>query len=694
MLAVQGDGQQPSPSQRKTASGISGVRCDVPASNAPLLRVAAPAHKLELQSTRHMGKRFIDELQQLPTTMQWAAEQDVALLRRAVQLYGDRGLLAVGSGGSFTAAAYAADQHFRWYGRPSQAITPLEVFQVPTNAAANAAGLLLSAEGKNYDILAAAKQLRLRACPTIGLTLRSTSPLVALTDETGAASLAAYDMPWGKDGYLATNSLIATLILLWRTYEADATVEAELPLLVNWLLQFNRRLEETGCLKRSERALILYGTVGRIGAIDLESKLAEGALAFGQVCNFRQFAHGRHLQLSRLSEPVTVVSLSTEGDPLAAETIRLLPTEVGPVLNVALPRISDAGAEIAGVLAAMVITRAWAGEYIDPGQPAVPQFGRDLHALDVSTLVPHALPPTPAMLRKQVSGDPPEMLIQNARRYIERLQSARLRLLVCDFDGTFCDTVKRFEGLDSKIAPELTRLARSGVHLAFATGRGLKLRKVLQDKLPADVWPMVTMGCYSGSFIFSLADIHAAAPPADPRLSDLAQWLSNTRALSTHVDPCADAGQLSLRGISSNEKVRLIAAINEWVAQHGYEGWRAFSSGHSVDVVTERSGKLLVVQDACHRLGLDPLTQVLRVGDGGDFGGNDYELLSEGLALSVDAVPPGVEQCWNFLPRMLSGVRGTEYYLRHLEAADGEARFSVGFSEQAAAAVCDALSRS
>lgn len=641
-----------------------------------------------------MGKRFIDELQQLPATMQWAAEQDVALLRRAVQLYGDRGLLAVGLGGSFTAATYAADQHFRVYGRPSQAITPLEVFQVPTNAAANAAGLLLSAEGKNHDILAAAKQLRLRACPTIGLTLRSTSPLVELSDETGAASLAAYDMPWGKDGYLATNSLIATLILLWRAYEGDAIVATELLLLANWYVQFDRHIEQAGSMKRSGRALILHGAVGRIGAIDLESKLTEGALAFGQVCNFRQFAHGRHLQLSQLSEPVTVVSFSIGGDPLAAETIRLLPMEAGPVLNVVLPRISDAGAEIAGVLAAMVITRAWAGEHIDPGQPAVPQFGRDLHALDISTLAPHALPPTPAMLRKQAPGDPPEMLIQHARRYIERLQAARLRLLVCDFDGTFCDTVKRFEGLDSRIAPELTRLARSGVHLAFATGRGVKLRKVLQDKLPADVWPMVTMGCYSGSFIFSLADIHAAAPLADPRLSDLAQWLSKTRALSTQVDPCADAGQLSLRGISGSDKVRLVAAINEWVAQHGYEGWRAFSSGHSVDVVTEKAGKLLVVQEACHRLGLDPLTQVLRVGDGGDFGGNDYELLSEGLALSVDAVPPGVEQCWNLLPRMLSGVRGTQYYLQNLEAADGEAGFSAEFSEHANFAVRDGLSRS
>ena len=623
--------------------------------------------------------------------MQWAAEQDVAMLRRAVQLYSDRGLLAVGSGGSFTAAAYAADQHFRAFGRPSQAITPLEVFQVPAFAATNAAGLLLSAEGKNKDILAAAKQLRLRACPTFGLTLRSPSPLVELCDETGAASLVAYDMPWGKDGYLATNSLVATLVILWRAYASDAVVASELPLLVKWYLQFAQHVKQAGEMKRSGRALIIHGAVGRIGAVDLESKLTEGALAFGQVCNFRQFAHGRHLQLSNLSEPVTVVSFSTGSDPLATETIRLLPMEVRPVLDVALPRISDAGAEIAGVLAAMLITRAWAGEHIDPGQPDVPQFGRDLHDLDVSTLAPHTLPPTLAMLRKQVPGDPPNVVVEHARRYIKRLQAARLRLLVCDFDGTVCETVKRFEGIDSGIAAELTRLARSGVHLAFATGRGVRLRGVLQNKLPTDVWPMVTLGCYSGSFIFSLANKNAVAPPADPRLTELAQWLLKRRALSTQVDPCADAGQLSLRGVGGSDKVRLIAAINEWVSQQGHQGWRAFSSGHSVDVVTEKAGKLFVVQNVCNRLGLDPLTQVLRVGDGGDFGGNDYELLSEGLGLSVDAVPPGVEQCWNLLPRVLSGVRGSEYYLRNLEAADGEAWFSAEFAEHANFAVRDGL---
>lgn len=51
-------------------------------------------------------------------------------------------------------------------------------------------------------------------------------------------------------------------------------------------------------------------------------------------------------------------------------------------------------------------------------------------------------------------------------------------------------------------------------------------------------------------------------------------------------------------------------------------------------------------------------------------------------------------RCWNLLPRMLSGVRGTEYYLQHLESIDGEARFSAEFSDLANYAVREGLGQS
>jgi fructoselysine-6-P-deglycase FrlB-like protein/hydroxymethylpyrimidine pyrophosphatase-like HAD family hydrolase len=643
-----------------------------------------------------MGKAYTDELSQLPETAQWAISQPVEALRRAVQLYSDRGLLAIGSGGSFTAAAFASEMHFRVWGRPSQAMTPLGVAHLPAAASMNAAGLLLSAEGKNHDILLAAQRLLLHGCPAIGLTLRSESPLSEFCNATGAATLASYDMPWGKDGYLATNSLIATLILLWRAYtpeSEDGETVAALQKLLEWHAEFSTNLA-AGALgpAHGKRALILHGTAGRIGAIDLESKLTEGALAFGQVCDFRQFAHGRHLQLNHPDEPIALVSFGIEGDPLADATHRLLPASARPLVNVMLPALGFPAQEIAGVLAAFALTRAWAGEEIDPGQPDVPQFGRDLHGLEMASLVSESLPINPVIARKQSGRNEPAAVLRRAHDYFSRLKTARFRALICDFDGTFCDTAKRFDGLDHQLALELTRLARGGMCVAFATGRGRKLANILREKLPQDVWPRITVGCYSGSYIFGLDQDDVAAPVSDSRLDDLATWLSESRVLAEPIKPIVDGGQLGVRCVSNADKWRLIAATNEWLAVRGYRGWRTFSSGHSVDVVTENAGKRRVVEQVCRRLELDPFTQVLRLGDAGDFGGNDYELLSEGLSLSVDTVSPDAAQCWNLLPRTLRGARGAQYYLQALETVAGEAYFSATFLESAAAVMQDELS--
>ena len=145
-------------------------------------------------------------------------------------------------------------------------------------------------------------------------------------------------------------------------------------------------------------------------------------------------------------------------------------------------------------------------------------------------------------------------------------------------------------------------------------------------------------GCYSGSFhIQSKRTKHATTPPTDPRLIELTQWLRKTRAVDASRSMCG-CWTTKFAAFSDGDKVRLIAAINEW-------GFTTTPPGMDVQFgpfggrCHRKAGKLLVVQDACHRLGLNSLTRVLRIGDGGDFGGNDYELLSEGLALSVDAAP-------------------------------------------------------
>lgn len=98
-----------------------------------------------------MGLRFKDEIQYLPQAIQWAAAQEVKLLHRALLNASSRSLFAIGSGGSFTVATFAASCHEKRFDQLSRGVTPLE-YKETGGEIRNAAALMFSAEGKNKDI--------------------------------------------------------------------------------------------------------------------------------------------------------------------------------------------------------------------------------------------------------------------------------------------------------------------------------------------------------------------------------------------------------------------------------------------------------------------------------------------------------------------------------------------------------------
>jgi len=593
--------------------------------------------------------------------------------------------LPIGSGGSFTAAAFAAQLHQDSFGQPSLPFTPLDVFGLPQSRTTAAAGFLISAEGKNKDILAASKELLARRIPTIAFTLTQDNPLGQFCAETGAATHIAYAMPWGKDGYLATNSLVATLLLIVKAYETGISPQ-DYAGLVAWLAEFRSlvgSLDERPWARKS--ALILHGMTGCMGALDLESKVTEAALAFGQIANFRQFAHGRHLQLANPDLDAGIIAFTVQGDKLAQATLKLIPSHC-PVFRVVLPPLGKVAQEFASVLAALVLTEAWAREFgVDPGQPTVPQFGRDLHQLDAAAFASSprsavgALPPA----QRKWSALGPSAHVTHAQDYqdfLSRLAKARFKALVCDFDGTFCDTIRRFEGMDSALVPQLTRLLSAGVRVGFATGRGDSIIKELK-KIPEEYWPLVTVGIHSGSTIFQLDAIPLTFGMPDPRLRELADWLVDTAVMPRGYKFKIESGQMSMRDVPPTERDRAKEHIVEWIRDTGAIAWRVFASGHSIDVLTEVAHKGLVIDEVSRWAGADPLTEILRLGDAGEAGGNDYELLREGLSLSVDTCSGVPHTCWNLLPLDRMGVVGTAHYLRSLVVSDAQARLSPEFFE-------------
>jgi fructoselysine-6-P-deglycase FrlB-like protein len=92
-------------------------------------------------------------MSKLADTLAWAMTVDVSSLRKAIKTAGLSPLLAIGSGGSLTAAHALANMHQRYTGNLAAIATPLESIANPL--APNTSIWLLSAGGGNVDILAA-----------------------------------------------------------------------------------------------------------------------------------------------------------------------------------------------------------------------------------------------------------------------------------------------------------------------------------------------------------------------------------------------------------------------------------------------------------------------------------------------------------------------------------------------------------
>ena len=165
-----------------------------------------------------MGRRYAQELLDLPLTYEWARSVDVSLLKQALSCARTLPLFAIGSGGSFSIATLAAYLHESATGRPARALTPMEA-AATTLTFRGSAVLLVSARGTNVDILQAFHAvLALEPTELIVLTLSEDGTLAQRAAMFESIRLPAFAPPVRKDGYLATNSLLAMNVLLARGY--------------------------------------------------------------------------------------------------------------------------------------------------------------------------------------------------------------------------------------------------------------------------------------------------------------------------------------------------------------------------------------------------------------------------------------------------------------------------------------------
>ena len=605
-----------------------------------------------------MGKPYRSELNQIPTTIQWALEQDVTQLRDTLLIeFGSRNLIAVGSGGSLVAAAYAALLHEAATGRLARSVTPLEAITRPSTR--STAALLLSARGTNADIRQAAKILPTLGYDAVsGITTTKGSTLGRILADYGA-TLHEFSVPSGRDGFLATNSLIATLVLLYRAVMMAGSACGQ----GNSLATSRSSLLGSQTALSHPNVVVLAQGWAAPAAMDLETRFAEAALANVTVTDPRNFAHGRHNWFSLHAKHTGIVSLETPDSLREAErTLKYLPggidvlrvksTREGPAATIELvTRVM----ELAGSVAEM--------RGIDPGRPAVPDFGRRLYRAGSSRRV-EAKESFPIAKKRtalfQNRGPDKVNLVTSLRDFIRCLDRTTFTGLAVDYDGTLCARDRRFEPLEKDIQAELNRLLGEGAILGVATGRGGSVHEQLRDSLHKRYWHRVVVGLYNGAKILQLSDELEESADEIPHLLDAVRSRLQPLAVMLGLDMVTRPHQVSLRSNNGIDPYELRTVTIEHLAE--IDGVSTVASSHSVDILPSGTSKTAVV-DA---LDAEQSGCVLRIGDQGSAGGNDFELLNTGLSVSVDRVSSSLETCWNLGAPGIHGQRLTLKYLRAL----------------------------
>lgn len=617
-----------------------------------------------------MGRPYAAELRELDVTYNWSLRAPIDELARSVGRLVQFHALMIGSGGSLTAAHVASFLHARFTGRIAQTLTPYELASLDRTLD-DSAVLICSAGGSNPDVIAAAQIAAKRApAELIAVTTRPRSKLEAELTATGWAACHSFATPTKKDGFLATNSLVATIILLIRSYERVIAATPSLPETLDELLhpgatrdQFVDQLrEEAGPLLARSTVIALHGATTKPAVMDMESRFTEAALAAIQPADYRNFAHGRHHWLACHAATTGVIAFSDIGDEIARRTLAILPKSI-PRWQVSVEAGPRGGltAVCYSILLALVAGQV---RRMDPGRPRVPAFGRKLYHLRAMPLPFGGAAPSLERMNFAIERKARLPLSTvtargqldywqaNYRAFVERLAAARIRAIVIDYDGTLCAPGRRFTGPSPDIMKRLQAILDAGVTVAVATGRGKSVREALRKVVRSAARRSgLIVGYHNGAEIGTLSD--DSCPPTEqalaPELTSVATALCASPLVARHATMEAKGQQIAIELLPGGAAGVVLAEVSRLVRLHATCGKAAvITSSHSIDVIAGGVSKSNVVSQLVAQLGLADggATSVLCLGDRGRPPGNDAELLTHPLSLSVDEPSDDPSTCW------------------------------------------------
>ena len=620
---------------------------------------------------------FSGKLDALPATLELFTGYDAGTFAGGIAQGARRHALAIGSGGSAIAAEYLARCRDTLGLGPTTVQTPMQAV-LDHHDLTDSDVWLFSAGGNNPDAAAASRAALDRKARRLHLVTRNPDASAAGIVERGGGTVHVVPVADPKDGYLATHSLlssvIATLLACDAASREPRSAAQLLDALTSHLLDMRdhgvraSRIAGLATLKRTDTLIVTGDPLLRPMSVLLDTSIWEASLCHVQTADFRNLAHGRHGWLHhRLDETLILALTGAETRAAWAAIKAVLPDSLHciEVDHGSCGRLDNALSMIdgLGIIEAMGTVLG-----IDPGKPGIGEFGRliydDRSLADLAEALPPQVRHKRAAIARSDAYDPADdPLYVIGRDRLEALARAEIGGAVFDYDGTIVTTDGRWSVPDKQIVDELVRLHRAGLKIGFATGRGGSAGEDLRTVLPADMLPSVTIGYYNGGHLrtadVDIAHDHAAA---DPAITETAAWLDGRGDLFQRHEFKHREVQITVDMDKLRQPYRFPVDL-EGCAPFAEGRVRVMGSGHSYDIVPTTSCKLVVV--AALQTAVPAGFEVLCFGDSGSRSGNDHALLSHRFGISVGEVCGAANGCWSLFG---AGPVGPEALLRTLRA--------------------------
>lgn len=618
-----------------------------------------------------MGKPFTKELSQINVTLDWANSVNLDELSNELDALLSAPTFIVGSGGSISACHFLSLilQNLGGFAKP---VTPLELFYV-SNSIRNCNVIFISASGRNSDILFAYNTaIKLNPKLIIGVCMKKNTKLASIAAKHSISKIIELNTPSGKDGFLATNSLVSYFAILAKLYGEIKPIKE---------INISKKCEDeisvfVEKLHIDFTITVLYAGWAQPVAVDLESKFTEAGLGNILFADFRNFGHGRHNWFDKKKKQSAIVALVSPAEKVLAEkTLLLLPNYI-PKLIISTENIfSNSSIELL-IKSFYLVDEVGKKCGIDPGRPGVPSYGSKLYNLKYQSLLERKVDykmissitqKSGVKLFDDLSAEEQKDWVLKYNSYRKKINSAKFGSLILDYDGTLCTKEERKYPPKDIVSNLLNSFLLKGFILGIVTGRGKSVRESLVKCIDKKYWNNVMIGYYNGAIVAPLSDSSKPDTIQKPK-----QQLKLLHDIIKKIKFQGDLPILTLRPFqlsieSGNAKKWNYQKANilETIANHKINNIEILESGHSIDIIAKPEVSKINIIKPCVEMCLknNVAPQYLCIGDKGKFPGNDYELLQSEFSLSVDEVSFNPDSCWNISEIGNRGVSTLVYYL-------------------------------